>query len=560
MKNNTFFKLFLIMLAALTLRVWCLDKPEGLWNDEYVGWYISSISNLQEFFKTALQNCHTPLYYFYLKIWMLMFGDTDISLRWSSVIPSMFSIIAMYFLGKELNGKKVGLLCAILTAISSFCIYFAQEVRLYSLLFLLSALVSLYFIKTAKEPNKNNFIIYFCLNAILCATHTLGIIFSIFNIACLLFYINKYLEHLDKEKIFKILKYITPFIVVVILISPFLITISTSKNLSQFWSNFSLTKIACTFIDYYSPVQTNIQNTFNSFTSYLMQGKYLNVAFIIFALIPTLIGLLMSAKSLFERNKILNYLAFSSGMFFLTLILLSTFGKMIIITKYSIEIYPILILMCAIGFMSLKQNILKKVLLFIFIGLNLFYLFTAEDSAPKRTRSEGHLAVVDLIKNSNLKQNDYIVITYYNREKFDRYIEDKSKYNFLSINKFDFNYYLFDEENYFDVLKTAKDKHKDFFAEYPNKTIKEYAKNKFLNKMKKGDRVGIVVLDNVSFIDNKNLQEILKDKNKYDKTSLIFLIFSALKNNLVEILNNELTIETTTHKGDWTLYVFVKDN
>ena len=42
MKNNTFFKLFIIIILALILRLWYLDKPEGLWNDEYVGWLIAS--------------------------------------------------------------------------------------------------------------------------------------------------------------------------------------------------------------------------------------------------------------------------------------------------------------------------------------------------------------------------------------------------------------------------------------------------------------------------------------------------------------------------------------
>ena len=560
MKNNTFFKLFLILLAALTLRLWCLDKPEGLWNDEYVSWYISSISDFKEFFRTALQNCHTPFYYFYLKFWMLLFPDSDISLRWSSIVPSIAGIVAMFYLGKELKDKKLGLLCAGFTALSSFCIYFAQEVRLYSLLFLISALVSLFFIKTAKEPKKNNFLIYFSLNALLCATHTLGIIFSFFNIICLISYLNKYHERLNKREILNILKYITPFLFVVLLISPFLITISTSKNLSQFWSSFSITKIACTFIDYYSPIQTNIQNTFNSFLSYLTYGNTLNYPFIIFGILPTIIGLTISVKSLFENNKILNYLVYSSVLFFLTLITLSTLGKMIIITKYSSEIYPILILMMSLGFLSIKKEKLKHILLCLFIGLNLFYLFTAEDSAPKRTRSEGHLAVVELLNNSKLKENDYVLFTSYNRQKFDRYLADKNKYNFLSINKFDFNYFLFDGEDYFEVLKTGKENHKDFFEEFPSKKLEIYAKNNFLHKMKKGDRVGIVILKNVSFINNDKLQEILKDEKKYNDTSFIFLIFSAIKNNLVEILSKELTIETTTHKGDWSLYVFVKED
>lgn len=560
MKNNTFFKLFIIVFVGFALRLWCLDKPEGLWNDEYVGWFIASISNFKEFFNTAIQNCHTPLYYFYLKFWMYIFPDTDLSLRWSSIVPSIISIISMYLVGLEAKDKRTGLFCALFTAISSFCIYFAQEVRLYSLLFLITSVTVLFFIKTAKNQNCKNYTTYFCFNAILCATHTLGIIFSFFNIACLLLYINNNVEKLNKQSIKNILKYIIPFFIVIIIISPFLVTIATSKNLSQFWSDFSLTKIICTFIDYYSPIQTNIQNTFDSFSNYLIYRTKANYSFIIFAILPTIIGLILTIKGILTKNKLVNYLAISAGLFFLTIISLSILGKMIVITKYTIEIYPILILLLSIGLISIKKEVLRNILLSILLLINAFYLYFAEDSAPRRNRPEGHLAVVNLIEESNLQKGDKILITYYNRDKFDRYLKDKNEYNFLSINKFDFNYFLFDGENYFDILKTAKSKHKDFFKEFPNSTLKKYANDKILYGMEKGDRVGIIILKNVSFIDNDNIQRILNDENKYNDTSLIFLVFSSIKNNLVKILDKELTRETTTHKGDWSLYVYIKEN
>ena len=37
MKNNTFFKLFVILTIAFLFRIYMLDKPEGMWNDEYMG-------------------------------------------------------------------------------------------------------------------------------------------------------------------------------------------------------------------------------------------------------------------------------------------------------------------------------------------------------------------------------------------------------------------------------------------------------------------------------------------------------------------------------------------
>ena len=551
MKKDTFLKLFIIFVLGLMFRLWFIDKPEGLWNDEYVSWNIAAQTDLKTFFDLMIKNCHTPLYYFYLKAWMLICADTDISLRLSSVIPSIFSIITMFFVGKELKNEKTGILCALLTAISSFNIYFAQEARLYSLIFLFTSLTILFFIKTTKEYSNKNLLLFFTLNALVCATHTLGIIFSFFNILILstYFYSNKIKINL---------KYTIPFIAIFIIICPLLFIIATSRNLSQFWSEFSISKIFCTFIDYYSPIIVNLQNTYSSLISYFYKDGIVNNAFIIFGFVPTTIGLIGLIKSIFEKDKILNMLILNAGLFFITLVILSILGKIVLITKYSIEIYPVLILATAIGFLSIKKEFLKKALIILFIGLNLFYLLNSPDSAPKRIRPEGNKAVVDLIKKSNLKTTDTIFLTYYGKDRFERYLENKNDYNFISINKFNFNYPLFNGENYFEIVKNGKARHKDFFAEYPNKTIEKYIENNILNKMEYGDRVGFVTLEGVSFINNENMKKIIYNDEIYNKTSIIFLVFSTIKNTTLETFNNNLKLETVEKWGDWTLYVYKK--
>ena len=552
MKKDISFKLFIIFLIGLMFRLWFIDKPEGLWNDEYVSWNIAAQTNLNDFFSLMYKNCHTPLYYFYLRAWMLICGDTDISLRLSSVLPSIISIITMFFVGKELKNEKAGLLCALITAISSFNIYFAQEARLYSLLFLFTALVTLFFIKSTKEQTNKNLLLYFTLNALLCATHTLGIIFSFFNIAILYTYFYK-----NNIKIN--LKHSIPFVVIFVIICPLLFIIATSKNLSQFWSGFSLSKIFCTFIDYYSPIIVNLQNTYSSIVSYFYKDNVINYVFIIFGLTPTIIGIYSLVKSVLIKNKILNLLLINAGLFFMTLIILSLIGKMVLVTKYSTEIYPILILATTMGLLSIKKETIKKCLIIIFIGLNLFYLVNSPDSAHKLVRPEGHKAIVDLIEKSNLKEGDFIFITYYGKDRLERYLPDKNKYNFISINKFNFNYPLFNGENYFNLIKNGKISHKEFFVEQPNSTIESYTNSNIINHLKKEDRVGFIVLEGVSFINKERMNEILKDEKKYNKTSFIFLLFSTIRNTTLDTFNNCLELESVDKWGDWTLYVYKKD-
>lgn len=555
MKNNTFFKLFIIILIGLTFRLWFLDKPEGLWNDEYVSWFIASQSDWNTFWQKVYENCHMPLYYFYLKIWMFCFSDTDISLRWSSVLPSILSIPMMYFVGKEVKNNNLGLFCAILTALSSFLIYFGQEVRLYSLVFLITSSIIYYFIKAIKEPSNKNIILFYFSNIVLIITHTLGIIFSFFII--IIFIIHQ----INKKEIKKKLTIKSLLIVIgsILLSSSLLYTIATSKNLSQFWSEFSITKIVCNFIDYYSPILVNLVSTPKDFLTYFVNNNEINYSFIIFAIIPTIIGLYSLYLSIKEKNEIINYLIISSSLFFITLMILSICGKMILVTKYSIEIYPMLILTSSFGLLSIRKEILKKILIFIFVGLNLFYLCFSNDSAPKRTRPEGHKAIAELLKDTNLNKNDTIVFTYYGVDKFERYIENSKELNTYTINKFNFNYPLFNGENYYSILQNGKINHKDFFTEFPNKKFQKYILNNYISKLKKGDKLGIITLNSVSFISVDKMKEITSDDKKYQDTSFIFLVFSAVKNNLLYAAKQELKFDTMNTYGDWTLHVYIKE-
>ncbi len=560
MRSNTTFKLFLIIIFALLLRLWCLDKPEGLWNDEYVSWYIASKNSFSDFLNTMLKNCHMPFYYVYLKLWMFLFPDSDFSLRLSSVVPSVLSIIVMFFNGKELKNVNMGLFTALLTAVSSFNIYFAQEVRLYSLLFLFSSLTVLFFIRVIKYQSKRDFILYFCANAFVCATHTLGIIFSFFNIACLLFYLYKNkIDYKDKIKnIIYVLKYISPFLFVLLILLPFLFSIAFSNSLSQFWSKFSYSKILFTFVDYFSPIQTNIVNSPDAFSTYIYSKTQLNHIFVFFALIPLIIGIITVIRAILVKNKIINYLILSCILFFAVLIIISWSGKIILITKYSSEIYPILILALAFGFFSYKKKSLKYFYIISFIGLNLFYLCFSPDSAPRRTRSEGHLAVVQLLNNSRLRHGENVLLTYYDKDKFERYLTSQDKYKFNSVNKFNFNYFMFGNADYTETIKYGKTLYKDYFLQFPNPVIQKYSNDYYIQKMKKGERIGIIFLDTVSFLSNDNIQEIIKDEKIYKDTPFIFLVFSTLKNNMLLSFKDEYKIDSITQAGDWTLFVFEK--
>ena len=97
--------LVLITIIGLFLRQIGINKPEGLWNDEYVSWMIASTPFNDGFVREMLSQCHMPLYYIYLKLCMAWGGQSDLMLRISSLIPGVLAIIVMYFVGLQHNKK-----------------------------------------------------------------------------------------------------------------------------------------------------------------------------------------------------------------------------------------------------------------------------------------------------------------------------------------------------------------------------------------------------------------------------------------------------------------------
>ena len=190
--------LFFIIFGTF-LRLISIDKAEGLWNDEYISWMISSVAINGGFWNAVKSQCHMPLYYLYLKLIMTLFGQSDLILRLSSLICGIAAIPVMYYAGKE-KDNYTAVICALFTSISSFLIYYSQEVRLYSLLFLISALTFLFTVKLIKYPNKKNLILTLVFNFLIIFTHTIGFVFVFFNLFMVSNFYTFYIRFTDNFK------------------------------------------------------------------------------------------------------------------------------------------------------------------------------------------------------------------------------------------------------------------------------------------------------------------------------------------------------------------------
>lgn len=545
LRKKTFWIMLFIVVLGFVLRILFIDKIDGLWNDEYVSWMVASIPFGKDFFSAIFAQCHMPLYYFYLKFFIHFFGNSDLMLRLTSVPVGVLAIIAMYFVGKELKNEKVGILCASMCAISSFLIYFSQEVRFYELLFLFSALSMLYTVKLGKIQNKSNVFLYILFNTLIILTHTIGFIFVFLNFIFVSIWLIK--QNNAYKKNLTVFWGLLGLIGIICL--PLAIHTIVSHPLSQCWGNFTIAKLGFFITDYFSPVLTNIVSSPDKFFYNFTLG------FFIFAIVPSLISVVGMIKGLGLKNYALNGLFYVAISYVLILIFLAVFGKMMFVTKYSIEVYPILIAVVCIGLLEFKK-IWSHVLVFIYVFLSMFYLLTSPISAPKIRRSEGHRIVANLLKNADLKPGDVILLNYYPKDRFEKYF-DFSKYDVISINKGNFYEYL-GTSSVDDVLKDGKNIYKNAFSKTDSLYFDKKFSNEVISKVKSHKKLVVVILNDVAMYSPMQLIALSQNEKTYKKAPFVFLSFSYIKNLVLKECMKQMQIRRLEQKGSWAVIEFEK--
>ncbi len=123
----------IVMLIGGALRVLLLEK-NGMWLDETFSVWVANHSVGEMLPWIVKVDQHPPLYYLLLHYWIALNGDTPYYARLFSALIGAGTIPVIYLIGKRLAGAVVGLIAAVLLAVSPFNIYFAQETRMYTLL------------------------------------------------------------------------------------------------------------------------------------------------------------------------------------------------------------------------------------------------------------------------------------------------------------------------------------------------------------------------------------------------------------------------------------------
>ena len=191
---------------------------------------------------------------------------------------------------------------------------------------------------------------------------------------------------------------------------------------------------------------------------------------------------------------------------------LAYFGIIVFISKYLIEVLSIFIILMSCGFARLNR--VGLVLFILFVSFHIANIYT-ENYVTKLPRNEGHRIVGEVL---NARQPEKIIFTYYEPDRFYRYLnyKDADMFYISKINRFD-------------------------YVDKPQR---------ILDNIKSGDKFSAVFLDSVSFVPEKYI--------KNSDIPEMFITFSHIKNTLLKAIQQESTILNIDTLGSWTVITSVK--
>lgn len=375
--------LVFIVLIGSILRFYKLDY-QSLWIDEIFSMVQSSPENpIGKIYSYLRENDpHPPLYYFSLHTFLILFGDTVWVGRFFSAFCGIAGIIAIYYLAKEILNRKIGLLVAFLTAINYFHIYYSQEIRMYSLMFLTTTISFLYLAKYIKSPSKKTMIWYSVFATLMIYTQFFSLFTLFSQYLILLYFVVK--PYKIKSKEFLILSVISGLLTLLLYIPGILIFLKTSE-MSSIW-------IQLPEIDVY----TKMFKEFFGFAEILI--------FIVVILI-ILFFFKLSQRNTLKQGYIDPVKEKQVFTFFITFIwifitlfipLVASYVNLpMIVSRYFINILPAILILAASGLYYIKNTTLQGVIIVVFFIFTVTDIVLVKDYYNKITKSQfGELTTI----------------------------------------------------------------------------------------------------------------------------------------------------------------------
>ena len=158
----------ILTIIAAVLRLLYLGK-RSLWYDEGLSVALTHLS-WSQMLMASHEAAMSP-YQVVLRLWMMVSGDSETSLRIPSVLFSVATLPLLYTLARRLAGTRVAVAAAILFAVNVYPIRYAQEARCYSLMMLMVVCSWIFFLRCLDAPSRSNYAAYVVTSVVGVYTH-----------------------------------------------------------------------------------------------------------------------------------------------------------------------------------------------------------------------------------------------------------------------------------------------------------------------------------------------------------------------------------------------------
>jgi uncharacterized membrane protein len=173
-KDAIFSSRYLQILLSLTLigaflRFYNLGY-NSLWLDEAstLNFAIKSIPDIWQ--ATTAGEFNPPLFYWTEHI-MLIFGNSEVVLRFIPALLGILTIPLIYLVGREFMDRNTGIIAAAAFAFSPFLVFYSQEARAYSMMLFFVTFAMVFYFRALKSNDLVNWALFGILSALAFWSH-----------------------------------------------------------------------------------------------------------------------------------------------------------------------------------------------------------------------------------------------------------------------------------------------------------------------------------------------------------------------------------------------------
>jgi hypothetical protein len=160
----------LVVLAA-GLRLATLDQQSFWYDEAYTPVHVLHPSLWATLRSVADTENTPPLWYVLAWADARLFGTGAVALRLPSALAGIATVPVVWAIGRELGGRRAGLIAAALVATSPLFVWYSQEARAYALFVLLAALTMLCFLRAERDPTPRRLAAFALAGSLALLTH-----------------------------------------------------------------------------------------------------------------------------------------------------------------------------------------------------------------------------------------------------------------------------------------------------------------------------------------------------------------------------------------------------